>query len=201
MPLPPRAFWSAFETAARLQCSPTHLLGLAYQGHFAIRVSVGFAKLQTGDCVAGLYRVAPEDLFPMTDHCAAHTHHVRRLITDASDRPESAFIEDPAEGIPVTLSSLLILDAELAAFEADHNVNGARYVTPPVTEARYPWDEFFAAVVRRIHDEGVPDTQNKLAAEMQQWFIDRDPDGRAPDLRTITKRLSPIWRALREETS
>lgn len=199
MPLPPRAFWTAFEAAARLRCAPAHLLGLAYQGHFALHVSVPFARLESGATVAGLFRVAPEDLLPMTAEWAAHAHHVRRLIIHASDRAESAFIEEPDDGIAVSLTTLLILDAELAAFEADHNLNGARYVTPPVTEARYPWDDFFAAVVRRIHDEGVPETQNKLAAEMQQWFIDRDPEGRAPDLRTITKRLSPIWRALKEE--
>ncbi len=51
----------------------------------------------------------------------------------------------------------------------------------------------------RIHDHGFPPTQAELVAEMQEWFADQTDGKKMPDSRSIRRRITPIWRALRRE--
>ena len=55
------------------------------------------------------------------------------------------------------------------------------------------------ALIRRIHDRGLPATQAELIAEMQDWFADQTDGKKMPDSRSIRRRITPIWRALRRE--
>ena len=55
------------------------------------------------------------------------------------------------------------------------------------------------ALIQRIHDRGLPATQADLIAEMQHWFADQSDGTKMPDSRTIRRRITPIWRALRKE--
>ena len=56
----------------------------------------------------------------------------------------------------------------------------------------------YVAVIKRIHEHGLPETQAEFIGEFQEWFARRDEKGEAPDERTIRRRLNPIWRTLRE---
>lgn len=56
-----------------------------------------------------------------------------------------------------------------------------------------------AALIVRIHDRGLPATQAELVAEMQDWFADRSDGKKMPDERSIRRKVTPIWRALRRE--
>jgi hypothetical protein len=55
------------------------------------------------------------------------------------------------------------------------------------------------ALVVRIVDHGLPTTQAELVAEMQEWFADQSGGKKMPDSRSIRRRITPIWRALRRE--
>ncbi|WP_411957160.1 hypothetical protein [Paracoccus homiensis] len=55
------------------------------------------------------------------------------------------------------------------------------------------------ALILRIHDDGLPATQAELISEMQDWFADRSNGDRIPDGRTIRRRITPVWKALRRE--
>ena len=44
-----------------------------------------------------------------------------------------------------------------------------------------------------------PATQSELIAEMQDWFADQSDGARIPDSRTIRRRITPVWKALRRE--
>ena len=68
----------------------------------------------------------------------------------------------------------------------------------PQPRFTYDWDAMYVAVIKRIHEHGLPDTQAEFVGEFQEWFARRDEKGEAPDERTIRRRLNPIWRALRE---
>ena len=45
---------------------------------------------------------------------------------------------------------------------------------------------------------GLPATQGEWVAEVQDWFAKTSPGREIPDESTIRRRLTPIWRALRE---
>jgi hypothetical protein len=55
------------------------------------------------------------------------------------------------------------------------------------------------ALFVRIVDHGLPSTQAELVAEMQEWFADQTDGKKMPDSRSIRRRITPIWRALRRE--
>ena len=55
------------------------------------------------------------------------------------------------------------------------------------------------ALIQRIHERGLPASQAELIAEMQIWFADQSDGTKMPDSRSIRRRVTPIWRALRKE--
>ena len=63
--------------------------------------------------------------------------------------------------------------------------------------ARYDWDGMYIALMVRIHDQGLPATQADWLGEVQEWFVVHGDGGEVPDERTIRRRLTPIWKALR----
>ena len=71
--------------------------------------------------------------------------------------------------------------------------HGAPGPGPP---GRYDWDGFYVAVMKRLHDRGLPSRQSDLIAEMQEWFIAQSADGVSPDESTIRQRIRVIWREL-----
>lgn len=46
---------------------------------------------------------------------------------------------------------------------------------------------------------GLPPTQSERVGEVQEWFVAQGKNGgEVPDERTIRRKLTPIWKALRE---
>ncbi|WP_445803076.1 hypothetical protein [Yoonia sp.] len=60
------------------------------------------------------------------------------------------------------------------------------------------WDGMYIFLIRRVHEHGVPETQAEWVGEVQEWFVKKSESGEVPDERTIRRRLTPIWKALRE---
>jgi hypothetical protein len=61
---------------------------------------------------------------------------------------------------------------------------------------KYDWDSFYAALTRRIHEHGVPETQAELVREMLTWFERRVNDA-APDESTVRRKVAVVWREMK----
>lgn len=198
MPLPPRIYWSVTEVAAKCECTPAHVLQLSSAGHFPIMAALPRLLTEAGLRISGLCRVPAGDLLCLGRFGpgAPGECHVHRVIPQGAEDPD--FIAAPEAGVRLTLDDLVVPSDALDAFMAANGINGSRYVTPPSSNPRYDWDGMTAALVRRIHNEGVPPSQAKLVEEMLDWFMARSETGDAPDARSIRRRISPIWNALQE---
>jgi hypothetical protein len=99
--------------------------------------------------------------------------------------------------VPIVAEDLVISAAEVARFEEDNElVRWSHAGTGPA--AKYDWDAFHPAVIVHLHEHGLPKTQNEFVGLMQDWFVRHSETGEALDQSTIRKRISPIWRSLRD---
>ena len=69
--------------------------------------------------------------------------------------------------------------------------------TGVIGTARYDWEGMYITLMVRIHDQGLPATQAEWLGEVQEWFVANGDGGEVLDERTIRRRLTPIWKALR----
>ena len=63
-----------------------------------------------------------------------------------------------------------------------------------------------SAPARSFHPDTYPaplrrGVQAELVAEMQDWFGDQADGKKMPDSRSIRRRITPVWRALRRENA
>lgn len=93
---------------------------------------------------------------------------------------------------------MLVLAEEVHAFE-DENDMVRRVASGPGAATPYDWEGMNVALITRIHDQGLPPTQAQLIAEMQDWFADQTDGERIPDGRSIRRRVTPVWKALRRD--
>ncbi|MBW6493923.1 MAG: hypothetical protein K0B16_05115 [Burkholderiaceae bacterium] len=63
---------------------------------------------------------------------------------------------------------------------------------------RYDWDVMYVWLFQRLLEQGFPATQTALVAEAQEWFVRNARSGEVPEDSTIRKRLTALWRAVRE---
>lgn len=105
-------------------------------------------------------------------------------------------ITEPPRGVRFTAADILITAREIDRFECAHEINRARSAGPGAPN-KYDWDGFYIALMKRIHDQGLPATQSALIVEMQEWFIANSAHGSAPDESTIRQRIKAIWHALK----
>src|SRR5690606_24486544 len=109
---------------------------------------------------------------------------------------EWEFITEPSGGLVVAKADILISAAEVARIEEENEM--IRRPSRAQSTSKYDWHAMYVAVVKRIHEHGLPETQAEFVGEFQEWFSRRSENGDAPDERTIRRRLNPIWRELRE---
>ena len=107
-------------------------------------------------------------------------------------------ITDPTGGVAIAVADMVIMADDVFGFEDDHDI-GRRPATGAGATSPYDWEGMNVALIQRIHDRGLPATQADLIAEMQHWFADQSDGTKMPDSRTIGRRITPIWRALRKE--
>jgi len=113
-------------------------------------------------------------------------------------RVEWQYITEPADGVLVKLSDLMLLAAEVGKFEDERDV--MRRSSPAAGAApRYDWEGANIMLFRRINDHGLPASQGELITEVQDWFAQNSPSGEIPEESTTRKKIAPIWRALREQ--
>jgi hypothetical protein len=138
------------------------------------------------------------DLMPLFRRCGTGPTEglVRRIMT--SEKGQWQIITDPVGGVTVAVADMMIMADEVHAFEEENDMV-RRVAAGPGAATPYDWEGMNIALIVRIHDHGLPATQAELVAEMQDWFADRSDGKKMPDSRSIRRRITPIWRALRRE--
>ena len=197
MNLPHRVFYTLFEAAARWGCNLADIAGWAFAGK--LRIMTGIGLVHCGDApVAGQITISPMDVLPLFRRCGTGPAEgtVRRIMPAGST--EWQIITDPAVGVPVAVADMLILADDVHAFEEENEIVRRTPSGPGVTSP-YDWEGMTIALILRIYDHGLPPTQAELVAEMQDWFADQTDGKKMPDSRSIRRRITPIWRALRRE--
>ncbi|NCM98315.1 MAG: hypothetical protein GW948_13870, partial [Rhodobacterales bacterium] len=103
----------------------------------------------------------------------------------------------PGDGVVVSVDDLMITADEVSRFETEKEIFGrAHGARGP--EPKYNWDDFWRAVVVRVHEKGVPETLKEFTDEFSNWFMDKSAKGDCPSDSVIRKRLSPLWHQMRQ---
>lgn len=197
MALPNRVWFTLHEAAARWGCSIADIAGWADAGMF--RIITGVTPIRCGaEIVSGKVALAPMELLPLFRRCGTGPSEglIRRV--QPFGRDDWLLITDPEGGILVAIVDMLIAGDEVVRFEEDHDLV-RKVISGPGSTSPYDWEGMNVALIQRIHDLGLPETQGELVAEMQDWFADRTDGKKMPDSRSIRRRITPIWRALRRE--
>jgi len=197
MALPPRFAYPLFEVAFRWSCTLTDLVEWATMGQFDLVTGVPLVYCDEKP-VAGMVALHAADMLPMfrRDGGGPSEVHVHRIKPLEEKDSEFRFISNPASGLLIHRADILITAADVTRFEEMHELT--RKPSSATNGSKYDWDSMYVAVIKRIYEHGLPETQAEFVGEFQEWFARRDPNGEAPDERTVRRRLNPIWRALRE---
>lgn len=198
MPLPPRFAWTVDEAAARLDRAPADVIGYAIQGKLELVASLPPWETAAGDGF-GLTVIPPEAVLTMFRRDGAGPRHAMVFHVGKPDAGGDWHrLTNPAEGIRIERADLLVTAAQLDRFEEDHDLR-KRPCARGGSSAIWDWEAFWIAVIRRVHNHGLPENQRALTLEMQEWFARRSPDGGSPDESTIGKKIREVWKALRED--
>jgi len=197
MALPPRVYYTLQEVTARWGCNIADVAGWAAAGKFHIMTGIGLVRCGE-EIVAGRVVLSPMDLMPLFRRCGTGPTEgvVRRIMT--GEKGQWQIITDPVGGIPVAVADMMIMADEVHAFEEENDMV-RRVAAGPGASTPYDWEGMNIALIVRIHDHGLPTTQAELVAEMQDWFAEQSDGKKMPDSRSIRRRITPIWRALRRE--
>lgn len=147
---------------------------------------------------AGYVAISPADILPMFRRCGSGPRTCTLRRVRPLEAGEWVYITDPREGLVVEVADLLIRACEVHRFEGECDRNGPSGPGGG-TSGRHDWDGMYLALIRRLHDHGVPVTQAAWIAEMQDWFARHSRSGDIPDERSIRRRVNPVWRMLRED--
>jgi hypothetical protein len=197
MALPPRVFFTLHEASARWGCNIADIAGWAHTGRF--QILTGIAPVRCRDeIVAGMVVLSPMELLPLFRRCGTGPSEGAMRRIQLLGRQDWLLITDPAGGIPVAIADMMILAEEVHTFE-DENEIVRRTASGPGATSPYDWEGMMVALVLRIHNHGFPPTQADLVAEMQEWFADQTEGKKMPDSRSIRRRITPIWKAVRRE--
>ena len=198
MGLPQRVFYSVNEIAARWECSLADIAGWASVGYFDIVTVVPSISIGDAQRIEGFVRVAVTDVLPILRGYGKAAKKVRLSRIRPWDDETWVFLEDlPAgKGLKVQREDLLIMADQVRAFEAEHDLL-RRPAAHIGSSPRYDWESMYISQIVRVFEQGLPDTQSEWIGEVQDWFAETSDDGQIPDERTIRRRLSPIWKALK----
>lgn len=197
MALPRRFSWTLYEASARWGCMPADIIGWAISGHIEISAAIPTVTTSQGE-FSGIAVLPPEDFVRMfrrdgSGPRSSTVHRIRR----AGQGEDWQRIHEPERGVEFEQPDLLITDEELQRFEEDHEL-APRAKNYTGGAPRWDWEGFYTALIRRIHEHGLPEQQKDLVQEMLGWFERRSDTGDAPDISTIRKKIAAVWRELRE---
>jgi len=195
MPLPPRAFFTLHETASRWGCTIADIAGWASEGK--LDIVTGIPQAICGhDRVSGKITLSPMDMLPLFRRSGTGPTNIKLQRIKPDQSRDWVYVTEPADGVEVSIADLLISGQDVILFEDAHDLlrrsgSGLGSLSP------YDWEGMYVAMVKRIHEHGLPATQTELITELQDWFSNVAESGDVPDESTIRRRLRPFWRALR----
>ena len=197
MPLPPVAFYSIYEIAVRWGCHPADVAGWAAAGH--LQVLAGIPPVSCGsETVAGMVQVPMAELIGMFRRIGPSDElaRLRRIMPLGT----SAWltVTDPAEGLLIRSSDLLVDAGTLQTFEDERDLL-RRPVSRIGATPRYEWDAMYAWLFWFTYEKGMPESKTALVALVQDWFVQNSKSGEVPEESTIRKRLTSLWSKLRGE--
>lgn len=192
MALPPRKFLSIIEVAARWGCSAGDIIGWADEGRLEIYASVPLV-ITDSRILTGLAILCPEDLLGFYRRSPAPGATVTIIRLKATGGGEWLKIVDPRDGLVLGADEVILMREQVETFEDEHELMRPRDARGG-SKPKYDWEAMFAYLVRRVYDEGLPKTQAELAREVEAWFMSQTTDNSAPDLRSIQRKLMPIYR-------
>ena len=195
MALPPRVYFTLQEVAARWDCTLADIAGWASVGRFDIVTGVTPFSVGT-QVVTGLVAVSVIEILPMFRRSGTGPTSSRLWRIRPIGETEWVLLPEHAQGLSVTLDDLMIMAEDVRRFEATFDL-ARRPGAYSGSTARYDWDGMYIALMVRIYDQGLPATQAEWLGEVQEWFVANSESGEVPDERTIRRRLTPIWKALR----
>ena len=196
MGLPPRCYFTLYEVSARWGCLPADIAGWAANGMLELLASLAPVR-SNGDIMGGVVAIPATDVLPMFRRCGTGPDRVPIFRFREPGGAEWRFITDPPQGVAIAAADIVIAHAELERFEDEHSILRPQRMGGPGANPKWDWEAFYAALIRRIHERGLPETQSELITDMQAWFERRSETGEAPDESTIRKRIQTIWRELR----
>ncbi len=198
MGLPQKVFYSVSEVSVRWECSLADIAGWASVGYFDIVTVVPSITLDGTRRIEGFVRVAVTDVLPILRGYGKAAKKVRLSRVRPWNDEVWVFLEDPpaGKGLKVQREDLLIMADQVRAFEAEHDLL-RRPAAHIGSSPRYDWESMYISQIVRVFEQGLPDTQSEWIGEVQDWFAETSDDGQIPDERTIRRRLSPIWKALK----
>lgn len=195
MALPPRAFFTLHETASRWGCTIADIAGWAAEGKFDIVTGIPLAVCDD-EKVSGKITLSPMDMLPLFRRSGTGPTAIKLLRMKPEPGRDWAYVTEPADGVEVSIADLLISGEDVLRFEDEYDllrrIGGGTGALSP-----YDWEGMYVAMIKRIHEHGVPATQAELIGELQEWFADVAENGEVPEESTIRRRLRPFWRALR----
>jgi hypothetical protein len=186
------------EVAARWECSLADIAGWASVGYFDIVTVVPSITIGDAQRIEGFVRVAVTDVLPILRGYGKAAKKVRLSRIRPWDDETWVFLEDlpVGKGLKAQREDLLIMADQVRAFEAEHDLL-RRPAAHIGSSPRYDWESMYISQIVRVFEQGLPDTQSEWIGEVQDWFAETSEDGQIPDERTIRRRLSPIWKALK----
>lgn len=197
MALPPRAFFTLHETASRWGCTIADIAGWAAVGKLDIVTGIPLAVCGTQK-VSGKVFVSPMDMLPLFRRSGTGPTSIKLLRVKPDPGADWIYVTEPADGVEVSIADLLIGGQDVLRFEDEYDllrrIGGGTGALSP-----YDWEGMYVAMIKRIHEHGLPATQAELIGELQDWFGNVAESGDVPDESTIRRRLRPFWRALRGE--
>lgn len=197
MALPPRAFFTLHETASRWGCTIADIAGWAAVGKLDIVTGIPLAICGT-EKVSGKVFVSPMDMLPLFRRSGTGPTSIKLLRVKPDPGADWIYVTEPADGVEVSIADLLIGGRDVLRFEDEYDllrrIGGGTGALSP-----YDWEGMYVAMIKRIHEHGLPATQAELIGELQEWFGNVAESGDVPDESTIRRRLRPFWRALRGE--
>jgi hypothetical protein len=197
MALPPREYFTLHEAAARWDCTLADIAGWASAGRFDIVTAIA-PMVQVLNDIAGFVVVAVTDILQMFRRCGTGPTTARLWRVRPIGHDQWVQLPDHPTGFSVTLADLLIMARDVQKFEAEYDLL-RRPGAHMGSTARYDWDGMFIALMIGMHQRGLPPTQSEWVGEVQEWFVAQGKNGgEVPDERTIRRKLTPIWKALRE---
>lgn len=196
MSLPPRAFYSLTEVAVRWDCAAADIAEWAATDRLTLVTSI--ASVICGkEPVSGIVEVGAADMMRMFRRHGPSKKECRVYRIRQPGHTEWQCINDPADGVLIKRSDLMLMADEVHRFEDDRGLL-RRPAQSPGAVPRYDWEGVNIMLIQRINDHGLPATQGELISEVQDWFAKNSPTGDIPEESTTRKKIAPIWRALRE---